>query len=515
MSHASLSLLAAPIFSLRSDGGASLPEVLSLLGGAEEIEFGALRPHQQHGWHAFLVQLAALAVHRRGDRRLDLSPEQWREALLYLTGEAAESAWTLVVDDLAQPAFMQPPVPEGKLAGFKNRIHRPDTLDVLVTAKNHDEKQERIDHARPEHWVFALITLQTMEGFLGRGNYGIARMNGGFASRPGVGLAPGLDRAARFRRDVHAWLDERPRLLDAGFDYAEQAGHTLLWLLPWTGTKRESLSLSELDPLFIEVCRRVRLVTENGGEISARAANTQGPRVDAKHLTGNTGDLWTPVKQDGKALTVGSRGFDYRLVTALLLSSDYPERGKPALRPRDDDGDSPALVAEVLTRGQGTTDGYHQRLVPVPPAIKRRLTRPAERASLAELAKERVERVAVAQRKVLHPTLCKLLQGGSEKLDFRDQRTDRWLSRLDDAVDGIFFDALWEDAADAVPTDEARRRWDRRLVDLAERQLRDAVDAAPVPLATKRRAEARAELMFYGLARNHLPLAFTRDEEHP
>jgi len=515
MSRASYSLLVASMFSLRSDREASLPEALSLVGSGEEVEFGALRPHQQHAWHAFLVQLAAFAVQRRGDRRLDLSPEQWREALLDLVGEAGESAWTLVVDDLSQPAFMQPPVPEETLAGFKNRIPRPDTLDVLVTAKNHDEKQERIESARPEHWAFALITLQTMEGFLGRGNYGIARMNGGFASRPSVGLAPNLDRAARFRRDVHAWLDERPRLLDAGFGYPEHGGHALLWLLPWAGTKRESLSLSELDPFFIEVCRRVRLVADSGGTVSARAANTQGPRVDAKHLTGNTGDLWTPVKQDGKALTVGRRGFDYRLVTALLLSGDYPERGKPALRPRDDDGDAPALVAEVLTRGQGTTDGYHQRLVPVPPAIKRRLARPAERASLAELAKERVERVAVAQRKVLHPALCALLQGGPQKLDFQDQRTGRWLSRLDDAVDGIFFDALWEDAADAVPTEEARGRWDRRLVDLAEGQLRDAVDAAPVPQATRRRGEARADLMFYGLARNHLPLAFTRDEEHP
>jgi CRISPR system Cascade subunit CasA len=44
--------------------------------------------------------------------------------------------------------------------------------------------------ATPEHWFYALLTLQTMQGFLGAGNYGISRMNGGFASRPSVGLAP-------------------------------------------------------------------------------------------------------------------------------------------------------------------------------------------------------------------------------------------------------------------------------------------------------------------------------------
>ena len=79
--------------------------------------------------------------------------------------------------------------------------HTPDALDYIVTAKNHDLKAARIERSSVEQWFYALIALQTMEGFLGRGNYGISRMNSGFGSRPLVGLAPAAAFAG-FPRDV-------------------------------------------------------------------------------------------------------------------------------------------------------------------------------------------------------------------------------------------------------------------------------------------------------------------------
>ena len=66
----------------------------------------------------------------------------------------------------------------------------PDDLDVLVTSKNHDLKQTMALDCAVEDWIFALVNLQTMAGFLGSGNYGIARMNGGFSARVCLGLAP-------------------------------------------------------------------------------------------------------------------------------------------------------------------------------------------------------------------------------------------------------------------------------------------------------------------------------------
>ena len=48
---------------------ASLPEVYAALMAAEVDAFPGLRPHQRHAWHAFLVQLGTMAMHRSGRRR--------------------------------------------------------------------------------------------------------------------------------------------------------------------------------------------------------------------------------------------------------------------------------------------------------------------------------------------------------------------------------------------------------------------------------------------------------------
>ena len=228
------SLIAHPLLTVRNEAGerlrTTLPDLLSHLGRGEELEPLALRPHQHHAWHAFLVQLGALVAHRTGDRSLDRAPEAWRQALLDLAGDAGEAVWSLVVSDLALPAFLQPPVPEGSLAGFRNLVTEPDGLDVVNTAKNHDVKADRVTTPTPEHWLYALLTLQTMEGFFGRGNYGIARMNGGFASRPALAVAPGLHWAERFRRDVGVWLDARQELIE-GYGYRAAGGHALLLAL--------------------------------------------------------------------------------------------------------------------------------------------------------------------------------------------------------------------------------------------------------------------------------------------
>ena len=48
-----------------------------------------------------------------------------------------------------------------------------------------------------------------MEGFSGRDNYGVARMNGGFGSRVAVGFMNGFGLAGRFRDDVHRVLNSR------------------------------------------------------------------------------------------------------------------------------------------------------------------------------------------------------------------------------------------------------------------------------------------------------------------
>jgi CRISPR system Cascade subunit CasA len=119
----------------------SLPEVFSVLADDSILGFEALRPHQRHVWHAFLVQIAAQAAQKSGNIPKD--ENGWRVALRALTSDWCEDEpWSLLVDDLAKPALLQPPVPEGSLKGFKNQIMTPDAIDILVSAKNHDLKQE-------------------------------------------------------------------------------------------------------------------------------------------------------------------------------------------------------------------------------------------------------------------------------------------------------------------------------------------------------------------------------------
>ncbi len=478
--------------------GASLPEVLTLLGRDDVRAFTGMQAHQQHGWHAFLVQLAAIALHRSGESDPRQRAERWRELLLALTKR--REPWCLVVEDLAEPAFMQPPVPEGTLEGFKDAQRFPDEIDVLVTSKNHDVKAARIAAPRPEHWAYALVTLQTMEGVMGAKTYGIVRMNSGAGSRPVIGFAPALNLGSRFTRDVQVCLATRGEIAKR-YGYRPRNGKTLLWLDEWRGS--DSLSVEELDPVFIEICRRVRLVEVNA-VISARRCPTDCQRIAGKSLKGNTGDIWTPVSSKrGSAFTASKNGFSYDVFHELLLGQEYAPGA--ALSFRDGEREMVA-IGNVLARGQGETNGLHERHLPVPPKAANIIRRPESRIELARLAKERVDLVSTVQNRVLRPALKVLLQGGPEKLKQDDDRPDTWVHAHDSAVDAIFFERLWADIErDAV---EAAREWARLVIELARRQLDAAIDGSPVPAARRYRAIAVAERVFEGAAHNHVSIAF-------
>jgi len=500
-------LLDEPLIRVRFKDGTirdhTLPEVIVALLRDAVLGFEALQPHQQQAWHSFLVQLVAMAVARITGGAFPDEAEPWRRALVELAG-GEEAAWYLVVSDLSRPAFLQPPVPEGSLeaARYRADVQTPDQLDVLITAKNHDLKARRIVQPRPEHWLFALVTLQTMEGFLGRGNYGIVRMNGGFGNRPLVGLTRALSPGAHFRRDVQVLLDARPSFADR----YDLGGHALLWVLPWDGKKQRAIELKECDPYFIEICRRIRFLEEAGRLVCWRT-NTDGPRVAApKALNGITGDPWTPVEKSDKpkALTVSDSGFTYRLLQQVFLSGDYEP--PVALAFREDEKDGVYLVARTLVRGQGKTGGLHFRIVPVSQAAARWLSGSEERRTkLARRAEQRVRLAADVQRKVLYPALAALLSGGRDARVEWEQVTP-WIEAFDRAVDAQFFDRLWA----SVEQDEeiARRDWERFLLTEARRQFAVAEHGMPVASAHHWRARSRAHAIFEARAREVLPYAF-------
>ena len=179
-----LNILKEPVVRLTKSTGtqpASLPEVYAALAADEVEAFPALRPHQRHAWHAFLVQLGAMSMRRAGISDPPEDEAAWADLIRGLTPEFPDDEpWQLVVDDITKPAFMQPPTSSPDLEkDYKGVVSTPDELDMLVTSKNHDLKAAAATHASADDWIFALVDLQTMEGFGGAGNYGVSRMNGG------------------------------------------------------------------------------------------------------------------------------------------------------------------------------------------------------------------------------------------------------------------------------------------------------------------------------------------------
>lgn len=489
---------------------ASLPEIYAALMRDEIDAFPALRPHQRHAWHAFLVQLGALAVHRAGLSDPPEEAEEWWCLLRGLTPDFPDGEpWHLVVDDLARPAFMQPPASsEDKRKEYKNRVETPDELDMLVTGKNHDLKINVAVNADPDDWLFALMTLQTMEGFMGRGNYGIARMNGGASSRPAFSITPSLRWGAHARRDIASLLTQMEEI---AYRYEmDVEGLSLLWTVPWDGAKAEALRFDALSPCFIEICRRVRLHAGIGGQLYATSANSQGERIGAKQLNGRTGDPWTPINQtEEKALTLAHGGFTYKRTLDYFLSADWDQ--PPLLELSAAEGSSAedmTLVARGMVRGMGKTEGYYERTVP----LKKKTFRAAFGAGggsqeLSEIAYARVEQVALIQS-ILRHAVSAFAAGGKTQDISSDHRAraNPWANRLDEYVDSRFFEDLQtEFEADPGERAEIRHDWLMNgrdgVIDRARTILNAAVDGMPCPAIQRYRARVRAENVFEGRIR--------------
>ena len=84
-----LNILTEPVIRLDLSGGvrkdANLPEVFAALVSDKVVSFPALRPHQRHAWHAFLVQLGAMAMHRAGGADLPDIADEWAKLIRGLT----------------------------------------------------------------------------------------------------------------------------------------------------------------------------------------------------------------------------------------------------------------------------------------------------------------------------------------------------------------------------------------------------------------------------------------------
>ncbi|MBB4199539.1 CRISPR system Cascade subunit CasA [Rhodoblastus sphagnicola] len=489
----------------------ALPELYAALMVDSVESFSALRPHQRHAWHALLCQIGAVACLRADLAKPPADANDWRAALKDLTAYFPDDAPWRLVSPLDQPAFLQPVV--GPVDCFRP-LSTPDELDMLVTAKNHDVKGARLLNALPDDWLFALVSLQTMEGFLGAGNYGVSRMNGGFSNRPGFSLAPPGGLGAHIRRDIEGLIALREKTPEV-FD---DEGLALVWLEPWDGAA--SLQPKHLDPYYIEICRRIRLVQQDG-RLQAFAAGSKAARiVFGKEAKGLTGDPWTPVEFDNgdpKALTVDARGFSYRRMSEILFEKGFKQAPLQQMS-RKDEVRAMVLVARALARGQGKTEGLHERRI----VMQRRIVKLLADGQIQDLAipaSHRVEQAGLV-RKALRFGLMMLFQNGPDSFQPRDpnssKRADPFLDRFEADIDSDFFERLFAEveAQDGAKL-EIRAHW---LTDLRLRALdllRTAEAGSPSSSIRRHRAIVRAESAFdNSFYKSFRAPYFPKDEHH-
>jgi CRISPR system Cascade subunit CasA len=507
-------LLTDPIITVKllngSQSRVSLPETFALLEEDQIAGFARLLPHQRHPWHALCSQLACLALEGSplpapGENPCLLGlhdADWWIEALRRLTpGYEQDEPWNLVVADIAKPAFLQPPVIDGPLADWKKTKETPDNLDVLVTSKNHGVKQARMNAPAAEDWLFALVSVQTQGGYEGRGLYGIARMNGGYGTRPGFSLAAGPTPGGQWSRDTRVILENLGNLAP---DIFTQPKRSLLWLEAWDGAS--SWPLRELHPLFVEICRRIRL-EERGENLLARCKATACARLDGKDFKGVMGDPWIPVhEKEGKSYAVS---LTYRNICAMLGRGEYRIPLLMRHHPCDPSADA-AVRCRILLRGQGGTEGYQERIIsiPTPKRLGQEFT--------GDMAADMVSMANSAEKDVLLPALKVFLRrgGGAVAAEKDSSAAKTWLpaciQALDRDVDEIFFPSLWamlERQDHGENGSDVRQLWIDTLRELSEKHFWAALRALPCAVAFRLRAEAEASRLFMILRNRQLPRA--------
>lgn len=514
-------LLVRPLIHASPGEAATLPGVLARLVRDEIDAFPALRPHQAPAWHMFLVQVAALALHRADLGSAPDTEEEWRNLLRSLTPKFADDEpWHLVIDDWSRPAFLQPPVPDD--SRLENDVPTPDALDLLITARNHELKQAIARQGDPQDWMFALVSLQTGDGYGGAGNQGIARMNGGSSSRTMLGLAP-LPEGTRtitprwgpwFRRDVEVLLQTRDEELhrQAHLEYKRIDGIGLTWTVPWP--EGGQLQLRELDIWFVDVCRRIRL-RERDGRLYGRKGNSKATRIQAKHLKGVLGDPWAPVhKTEAKSFTLGEGDFGYRTMTRLLLgekdSHDWllPVLARPTTQERNED--AMAIVAAAIARGNSKTEGFRSRVLPVGGRHAYLLSHDRQREKLFRLAQEQMVEIARFDTALRYGLALAAAGGDHSKIDKSGyERTREARSRFDAAVDPTFFEHLWQrrDAQEVGEEAMAKQRMQflQVLFDCAKENFEAALPSIPCQSLLRPRAEVRARNAFFGTIYSAFP----------
>jgi CRISPR system Cascade subunit CasA len=174
----------------------------------------------------------------------------------------------------------------------------------------------------------------------------------------------------------------------------------------------------------------------------------------------------------------------------LLFGGDYEPAA--AQLARSGDGDVMLFIASAMARGQGKTEGLHERTLILTGSARRKLGQPEDRAVVALRATARVVAAEKMRSKVLYPALKQIALGDTVVA-----------GRFDALVDQMFFDHLF--ATIDLPEDEARVAFDARAREFAWNELQRAIDRCCVPDARRLRAISEAERMFHACLGKNFP----------
>jgi len=471
----------------------SLPEAYAALAENQVDDFPGLRPHQKHFWHATLCQIGAIAMVNEGIDDPPVEPEVWLQIIRNLTvGEFPDDEpWHLSVEDYTKPAFLQPAVSSAeKRADYKGEIFTPDEMDLPVGSKHHDIRNNNMRNATAEQWLFALVAKQTGGGYDGNRLFGSSRMNSGSGNRHGFSLTPSTRWGAHVSRDLQVLVNQHR---------GKDVNHLLLWTRPWDGGRDESLPLQQLAPLplYVEVSRRIRLEADSKGSLKGRYATSRAPRIHAKEANGMTHDPWT-ITETEKSVTVSNAGFDYRQTSRYLDPTRFTLPSLARHVPTVDGDNQMHLVARAIVRGQGKTEGYHERTIPLGRGAARMFGSISEQARLHRAAQERLNIIAEVQSILSHAVKTYLQDGVSDgKTKAEHQKLIAGARRrVDQAMDPGFWTDLQEELESADPQ-RTKAEWCHQiLVKQARDILNDVVRSGLCHGKEQYRATAEANDLF-------------------
>lgn len=502
-----MNLLTEPLLRVETAAGLermTLPGLLAALGEDRVEALTGIQRHQEEAFHVFLCSLATTILARNGDHDPVQSETYWRDGLRGLASAAGDDAWTLVVEDLSKPAFMQPPC-TGMV--FSKISVCPDAFDTTEIAKNHDLKLARGEHTEPDLWVYVLVSSNMNAAYSKGGRDGFyfatpkAKKNrvGRVYVRPTI--AGKLGRQWFF--DVACLLAYRSSLLDKAYGYSAD-GILLTWTWEWRG--KPQLQFRDLDPFFLETTRQHRLFVVDGG-IEGRLAPSTEPLIYCPpNLVGNVGDPYVPIDaSDDSAVSVSDRGWRADLLRAIVFEESIQS---PLLRiAKTTTREGLLLRCSSIARSRRGTEGCHFRDLPIPKAAllffnsSRSEVEPVaeiSRAAVAEVTGKIEWVISTALLAYLHVS-DSFRDAKTKRLDWTDKKWRKkadekhgpWLRRSTGPMakfshrwSDAYFPWLWRVIATGELSDEEGRnnaldQWALTLREEALQVLHESMDTLP------------------------------------